>query len=270
LRNRFGVAAVALHGAHVLSYVPNNARPVIWMSEHSKFEPGQPIRGGVPVCWPWFGTDPRGRFGGHGFARLAAWQVARTETAPGGETTVKLALTEAMVSPEFLPRPFRLSLLVTLGAELVLALKIHNTGDQALEYSGALHTYFQVSDASRIQITGLEECDYFDSVLGVEGIQRGAIVIDREIDRIYKGTSGICRIVDPGFDRVIRVAKSGSTSTVVWNPWIAKSQRMPDFGDEEYHTMVCIEAANAPKAGDGRTLSPGASAELRQVISLQA
>ncbi|MPM19401.1 putative glucose-6-phosphate 1-epimerase [bioreactor metagenome] len=270
LSNRFGVATVALHGAHVMSYVPQGAHPVIWMSEHSKFEPGQPIRGGVPVCWPWFGPDPLSRFGGHGFARLVSWRVAQTETAPGGETSIALELTDHMVPAEFEPYPFKLELTVTLGPALVIALKVWNTGDRTVEYSGALHTYFAVADAAKIQITGLEDCDYFDSVLGAAGVQRGAIVIDREIDRIYKGTSGICRILDPGFDRVIRVAKSGSTSTVVWNPWIAKSQRMSDFGDEEYHTMVCIEAANAPRADDCRTLPPGGRAELRQIISLEA
>ena len=269
LRNRFGTASVTLHGAHVTGYTPTGARPVIWMSHFSKFAAGQPIRGGVPVCWPWFGPDPAGKFGGHGFARLLDWQVIKTETAPGGESSVKLELTDRMTPPEFAARPFRLSLTVTLGPELVIALKIRNTGSEVLEYSGALHTYFAVSDAAKIQVTGLEECEYFDKVLDTEGVQHGAIAIDREIDRVYRGTSGICAITDPGFNRVIKVAKSGSTSTVVWNPWIDKSRLMPDFGNEEYHTMVCVEAANAPAAGDNRKLAPGGMAELRQIIRVE-
>lgn len=268
LNNRFGEAKVMLHGAHLTSYTPNGAKPVVWMSRHSMYAEGQPIRGGVPVCWPWFGPDPGGKFGGHGFARLLDWQVILTETEPDGGTVIKLELTDRMVPEPFAPQPFRLTLTATLGPELVLALKIRNTGGEVLNYSGALHTYFAVSDAAKIRVTGLEECEYFDSVLGCDGIQHGAVTIDREIDRIYRGTSGICRIEDPGFNRVIRIAKSGSTSTVVWNPWIAKSKRMPDFGDEEYHTMVCVEAANAPRGNDSRKLPPGGMAELRQIIAL--
>ena len=269
LNNRFGEAKVMLHGAHLTSYTPAGAKPVVWMSRHSMYAENEPIRGGVPVCWPWFGPDPDGKFGGHGFARLLEWQTVRTETTPDGGSLIQLELTDRMVPERFAPQPFQLTLTVTLGAELVLALRIRNTGSEMLKYSGALHTYFAVSEAAQIQVTGLEECEYFDSVLGCEGVQHGAVVIDREIDRVYRGTSGICRIVDPGFRRAIRVAKSGSTSTVVWNPWIAKSKRMPDFGDEEYHTMVCVEAANAPRAGDNRKLVPGGMAELRQIIALE-
>jgi D-hexose-6-phosphate mutarotase len=149
------------------------------------------------------------------------------------------------------------------------ALKIFNTSDKVLNYSGALHSYFNVADSSVIQVEGLNDCAYADKVLNVEAVQSGNVVIDREIDRVYCGTSGIVRIIDPVFNRAIKVAKSGSTSTVVWNPWVEKSQRMADFGDEEYHTMVCVEAANAAAAGDDRSLIPGAMAELRQIISVE-
>ncbi len=269
LTNAFGQATVALHGAHVMSYIPAGENPVIWMSEKSLFGAGEPIRGGVPVCWPWFGPDPAGKFGGHGFARLSDWRVHDTAETPSGESAITFELDNTMVDAKFNAAPFRLELTVTLGSTLAIALKVFNTGADKLSYSGALHTYFKVGEASRISVEGLEECEYSDKVLNVEGVQHGGIVIDREIDRVYRNTSGICRIVDPDLKRVIRIAKAGSISTVVWNPWIAKSQRMSDFGDEEFHTMVCVEAANAPAAGDARELVPGGMAELRQVIGVE-
>ena len=268
LTNMFGEATVCLYGAHVMSYTPAGAVPVLWMSEKSMFTAGEPIRGGIPVCWPWFGADVTGKFGGHGYARVSMWNMISASQTPAGETTVTLALCDSNVDEKFAPQPFKLELSVTLGAALTVALKIYNTGTADLAYSGALHSYFNVADSAAIKVLGLEDCEYSDKVLNVEGVQNGAIVIDREIDRVYRRTSGIVNVEDPFFGRTIRIAKSGSTSTVVWNPWIEKSKKMPDFGDEEYHTMVCVEAANASAAADDRVLAPGAMAELRQMISL--
>lgn len=270
IKNGFGTVEMTLHGAHVMSYCPAGAVPVLWMSSKSMFQANEPIRGGIPVCWPWFGPDPAGKFGGHGFARVSVWSVSSVSKSPDGQNTVTLVLTEKDVDAKFSPQPFKLELSVTLGSALTVALKVYNSGTDNLAYSGALHSYFNVADSAAIQVEGLADCEYSDKVLNVESVQSGAVVIDREIDRVYRRTSGIVRVVDPVFGRVIRIAKSGSTSTVVWNPWIEKSQRMPDFGDEEYHTMVCVEAANAPgAAADDRVLSPGAMAEIRQMITLE-
>ena len=268
LANASGEATLTLYGAHVMSYTPAGALPVLWMSEKSMFSDGDPIRGGIPVCWPWFGPDVTGKFGGHGYARVSLWKMVSAEQTPAGETRVTLALTDSDVDAKFAPQPFKLEFTVTLGASLTVALKVSNTGSKALAYSGALHSYFNVADSAAIKVTGLEDCEYADKVLNVDGVQSGAIIIDREIDRVYCRTSGEVKVEDPGFGRVIRVAKSGSTSTVVWNPWIEKSKKMPDFGDEEYHTMVCVEAANAPAAADDKVLAPGETAELTQTISL--
>ena len=268
LTNAFGEAALTLYGAHVMSYTPAGALPVLWMSEKSMFTAGEPIRGGIPVCWPWFGPDVTGKFGGHGYARVSLWQMVAAGQTPAGETAVTLALSDKDVDEKFAPQPFKLELTVTLGAELAVALKISNTGTEKLAYSGALHSYFNVADSAAIKVHGLEDCEYSDKVLNVEGKQAGAIIIDREIDRVYRNTTGVVKVEDPVFGRVIKVSKSGSTSTVVWNPWIEKSRKMPDFGDEEYHTMVCVEAANAPAAADDRVLAPGESAVLAQTFGI--
>lgn len=269
LANSFGEMTMSLYGAHIMSYQPAGAIPVLWMSGKSMFQAGEPIRGGIPVCWPWFGPDPNGKFGGHGYARVSMWHLVNTVQAPNGETSVTLSLTETDVAEKFAPQPFKLELTVTLGCALTVALKVYNTGSENMTYSGALHSYFNVADSAAIKVEGLSGCEYLDKVLNCSGVQESDVVIDREIDRVYCRTSGICKVNDPVFGRVIKVAKSGSTSTVVWNPWIEKSQKMPDFGDEEYHTMVCVEAANVPAADDARTLAPGAMGELRQIISIE-
>lgn len=269
ISNSFGEASLLLHGAHVMSYQPVGAVPVLWMSAESMFKDNEPVRGGIPVCWPWFGPDASGKFGAHGFARISDWSLVSAVQNPSGESSITMQLTEKDVDAKFAPQPFKLLFTVTLGSSLVVNLKICNTGTEDLAYSGALHTYFNVADSSAIKIEGLDDCVYLDKVLDVEARQSGDVIIDREIDRVYGGTSGIVRIKDDVFNRVIKVAKAGSNSTVVWNPWVDKSKRMPDFGDEEYHTMVCVEATNAPAFGDDRVLAPGAVAELRQVIGLE-
>ena len=268
LTNSFGEADLTLYGAHVMNYTPAGAVPVLWMSEKSMFTAGDPIRGGIPVCWPWFGPDVTGRFGGHGYARVSLWNMVAANQTAAGETSVTLALSDKDVDAKFAAQAFKLELTVTLGAALNVTLKISNTGSENLSYSGALHSYFNVADSAAIKVLGLEDCEYSDKVLNVEGVQNGAIIIDREIDRVYRNTTGEVKVEDPVLKRTICIAKSGSTSTVVWNPWIEKSIKMPDFGNEEYHTMVCVEAANASAAADDRVLAPGAVAELQQTISL--
>ena len=268
LTNSFGEADLTLYGAHFMNYTPAGAVPVLWMSEKSMFTAGDPIRGGIPVCWPWFGPDVTGKFGGHGYARVSLWSMVAASQTADGETSVTLALSDKDVDAKFAPQAFKLELTVTLGAALNVVLKINNTGSENLAYSGALHSYFNVADSAAIKVLGLENCEYSDKVVNVEGVQNGAIIIDREIDRVYRNTTGVVNVEDPVLKRTIRIAKSGSTSTVVWNPWIEKSIKMPDFGNEEYHTMVCVEAANASAAADDRVLTPGAVAELQQTISL--
>ena len=256
LSGEFGGALVSLYGGHVVEYTLPDSEPVLWMSGKSLFAAGSPLRGGVPVCFPWFGPAPEGKSGSHGFVRTAMWDVAAAGMAPAGGVFVTL---------NFRSEPFELFYTVTLGRMLTLSLEIENHSAEEFRFGGALHTYFNVSDAERIAVEGLDGLSYLDKVIGGGGIQRGTLVIDREIDRIFDGCGSV-RIVDPGFRREILIDKSGSDSTVVWNPWIDKSKRMADFGDDEYHTMVCVEAARVPAAGDEGIVPPGASVELRQVI----
>ncbi len=269
VQNPLADARISTYGAHVTSYTPNGQRPVLWMSRMSWFESGKPIRGGVPICWPWFGAAPVEGQPSHGFARISQWEVENVRELESGETVVTLELPEAAVDPALLRFSFRLELEIIVGRSLELVLTMVNASDSPQQVTGALHSYFSVAAAEEIVVRGLSDVGYEDRVVGapvVYGhIQKGDIGIDREVDRIYHGT-GAVEIFDPGFNRVIRVEKSGSAATVVWNPWIRKSHAMPDFGDEEYHTMVCIEAANA--SVDARTLMPGEIHRLGQKITV--
>ncbi|MCC7264779.1 MAG: D-hexose-6-phosphate mutarotase [Candidatus Latescibacteria bacterium] len=256
--------SLVLQGAHALHFQPRGQAPVLWASQRSFYAPGRPIRGGIPLCWPWFGghaTDPGKP--GHGFVRTMAWQVLATRTSPAG-TLIELGLEHTPETLALWPHPFSLRLRACFGERLRVELQVTNSGEQPMTFSGALHSYLAVGDAAGIQIEGLEGSSYFDKVGATPQRQEGPIRISAETDRVYQDTLAECRIIDPGLGRRICIAKEGSRSTVVWNPWIAKAARMEDFGDLEYQTMVCVETANA--APDQRTLAPGAAHCLQATI----
>jgi glucose-6-phosphate 1-epimerase len=251
LEHQGATAVVALQGGHVLRYVPAGARPVLWLSRMAYDAPGKAIRGGVPVCWPWFGPHPDNpALPQHGFVRTALWRVLET-----GVGSLRLGLHENAQTMQLWPYRWSLDLLVTLGDGLEIALTMRNTGDTEWSCTGALHSYFAVSDASTISISGLEQCVYHDKVTGAEAVQPGLVTISGEVDRVYRDTTATCVIDDPGWQRQIVIQKAGSRSTVVWNPWQEKAARMADFGDDEYMAMVCVETANA--GDDIVRLAPG-------------
>lgn len=263
-------AEICLHGAHLMKFVPAGAVPVLWMSKSSWFEPDRPIRGGVPICWPYFGAAADPALPAHGFARLSEWNLAEIDSSEKGMTRVALTLSPADVTAVPVPFPFELRMEFVIGKVLQMTLTMKNCSDSEQIITDALHTYFNVKSAGAITISGLDGVSYEDRVVGAKvfgGVQDGDIRIDREVDRVYLDTADAVEIHDPGYDRTILVEKFGSESTVVWNPWIRKSQAMPDFGDDEYHTMVCIEAVNAAK--DRRILAPGATHVISQRITLK-
>lgn len=268
IRNAGAEAVVALHGGHVLSYVPHGGRDLLWLSKFSYFAPGKPIRGGIPVCWPWFGAHPEDpALPAHGFARLQEWEVQRTTVLASGAAQLSLRLPER---PEFSrgwPHRFTLELVVTMSDRLEVELIAGNPGPAPYSFTAALHNYFTVGEIATTTVTGLDGVAYLDTVGGADRgeLQHGPIQFTAETDRIYFNTDSPCFIHDPALGRTIRVAKSGSRTTVVWNPWIAKSARMPDFGDAEYLGMLCVETANA--RADTIVLAPGQSHRLKTIIS---
>lgn len=252
LVNPAGRAVVTLAGAHVAEYAPAGQEEVLFMSARSEFASGKAIRGGVPVCFPWFGAPPEGRSGSHGWARISDWELLE---ADAGQAVFGL-----------IREGYRLRYTVTPGAKLEMRLEVENLSDRKATFSGALHTYLRVGDAERVEVAGLEGVTYRDALTGERRIQSGPVIIDREVDRAYLSDAEVM-VLDPVLARRIVIAKSGSGTTMVWNPWIAKSRRMPDFGDDEYRDMLCIEAALVPAVGDQRTLAPGERAALSQTVT---
>jgi len=270
VRNAHAAAAIALQGADVTGFQPHGQEPVLFLSRHAVYASGKAIRGGIPICWPWFGphpTDPTKP--DHGFARTRPWSVLATMAMPDGAARVRLGLTDDAETRALWPYAFALELVVTVGATLEVTLVARNTGHEPFVCGGALHSYFHVGDVTAITIQGLEGTAYVDKVAGDRPkVQQGPVTIAGETDRVYTGTTASCTIVDPTLGRRVTVAKEGSRSTVVWNPWRDKARRLADFGDDEYTEMVCVEVANA--GADTVTVPPGGEHRLGTTISAVA
>ena len=270
INNQQAQASIALQGAHVMTFQPAGEQPVIWLSPAAKLVQGKSIRGGVPICWPWFGAHATdSSFPGHGFARTVPWQVETSAALPDGGTRINFELPQSSIPAAQWPHACRARLIVTVSKTLTVELITENTGKAPFEIGEALHTYFAISDVGDMRITGLEGCTYLDKVgVAQSRTQQGAIQISSEVDRIYIDTEAECVIEDRGWNRRIRIAKRGSRSTVVWNPWLEKAAKMGDFGsDTGYRGMVCVESGNA--ANNVVSVAPGATHSLHVVYSTE-
>lgn len=258
---------IYLHGAHVTSWRPLGTE-VLWVSDRAVYRPGTAIRGGVPICFPWFAGGPDGTASpAHGFARTAEWGVVGG-TTDGRWVEVILALTDTEPTRALWPYPFACDYRVRMGEnELALLLTVTNTGDEPFTFEEALHAYFGVSDVRHVQVTGLEGASYLDMVPGADRgphVLTGPVTFAGEVDRTFQGTAATAVIRDGA--RSVTVARDGSNSAIVWNPWIDKAAAMGDFGDDEWTGMVCVETANAK--ADAITLAPGAEHTMSAYISV--
>jgi glucose-6-phosphate 1-epimerase len=261
-----------LHGAHVCGWQPRDqAHPVLWMSARSMFAAGRPIRGGVPICFPWFGPHPnRTDAPAHGFARIQPWTLDRVSTESDGTVVARFTLVSNEASRAFeADVEFEALYTVRFGAALGLELTVTNTGRAAFGFEEALHTYLAVGDARRVALGGLAGAEYYDKTDGRKRKREGdePVRFAAETDRLYVGTAATVTLDDPDFGRRLRIAKSGSGSTVVWNPWVAKSAAMPDFGDDEWTGMACVETANA--ADNAVHLDAGARHAMTAAVSVE-
>ncbi|MFN3544770.1 MAG: dihydroxy-acid dehydratase [Thiobacillus sp.] len=273
--NHGGRATICLQGAHLVSYRPKSQQaPVVWVSDAAKFAPGKSIRGGVPVCWPWFGPhDSESGFPAHGFARTVPWEVVGTRRRSDARTEICLQLVETDATRAQWPYATRLTLTIIVGDKLEVKLATTNTSDAPVKIGEALHTYFQISDIGAVKVEGLEGCEYHDKVEGfARKKQKGDIAFGGEVDRVYVNTGTDCVIVDPGLKRRIRIAKTGSQSTVVWTPWSEKAEKMGDMGKGKsgagWREMVCVESGNA--MDNVVTVAPGATHTLAVTYSVEA
>ena len=268
--NSLASASLALQGAQLLTWAPTGHHPVIWLSKDARYQLGKSVRGGLPLCWTWFGPHVSdSSFIGHGFARTACWEVSATETLGDGSNSIVFRLVSSDEHYQYWPYSTPLELHVVVGRELTMELHTRNIGVSPVTIGQAFHTYFEISDIRNVSIRGLDGCRYLDKVDGgKEKRQSGPVTFSGETDRIYLDTDAECVIEDPGMSRRISIGKRGSFSTVVWNPWVEKAAKLGDMGETVYLNMVCVESANA--ADDVVTLQPGENLMLAVNYAVEA
>jgi glucose-6-phosphate 1-epimerase len=261
-------ALVLLSGGQVLSWGHHGEKPVVWLSEKATFQPGKSARGGVPVCWPWFGAHAEDKSKpAHGFARNLPWQIAASAIDPDGAPQVKLRLEDSDATHALWPYKFALELTITAGDALQLEMSSTNRDDKPFTITEALHTYFAIGDIHQATVGGLDSARYWDKTQGFAQLtQDGAVSFSGETDRVYQSEAE-CTIEDPAWGRRIRIAKAGSRSTVVWNPWVEISTKMEGMGETAFEGMLCVESANAME--DSVVVAPGASHMLMARYSVE-
>ena len=217
------------------------------MSPRAVFAAGTPIRGGVPISFPWFASHPTDASKpAHGFARTRTWQVADVTRDTSGDVRVALRLAADAETRALWSAGFALSLTLSLGAALEMTAEVENVGDDAIVYELAMHTYLAVGDVEAVRIRGLEGARYVDKVDGgKEKIAGGEpLAIAGETDRVFLDTTTTCIVDDPVLGRRLRVEKRESRATVVWNPGRERARAMRDIGEDGWRGFVCVETAN--------------------------
>lgn len=245
--NAHATAAISMQGAQVVSWVPQGEKEVIWVSGDASYAPGKSLRGGIPICWPWFGAhDERADWPAHGFARTSMWQLEETEELGNGDSRLYFSMRATDQNRSMWPSDVSLSYIVTVGKKLEMELITHNNGTEAVVIGDALHTYFAVGDIDHTVVLGLDETEYLDKLDDfARKTQSGAVSIESEVDRVYVDTTSECVIDDAANQRKIVIIKNGSHSTVVWNPWEETANKMGDLGEDGYKRMLCVESCNA-------------------------
>jgi glucose-6-phosphate 1-epimerase len=243
-------AHVYLQGAHVALFQPAEAEPVLFLSKLSVFRDGKTIRGGVPIIFPWFGNHKtNSSLPAHGFVRTRFWSVSDSGVLTDGRVKLVMEQSDDEATRALWPHAFLAKFTVVLGEKLELKLEVLNKGETAFQFEEALHSYFRVGDIRQISVTGLKDTDYIDKVDGMRLKRQAdsAVTFEGETDRVYLDTETACVIADPSLNRNIFIEKSGSASTVVWNPWSEKAVLVSDLGDDEWQSMVCVETGNADR-----------------------
>ena len=260
-----GTGEVYFLGANVTSWKPAGREEVLFASSQLRWEEGRAIRGGVPICFPWFGgkaDDPKAP--AHGFVRTKTWQLESISQS-GDAVTVSMLTESNEDTKKWLSAEFRLVYRVTFDSELGLELEVNNIGQTPLHFEEALHAHHRVGNIEKTLVRGLDAIHYLDKTdSNREKIQRGEIAVISETDRVYLDTSDSIEVDDPVLQRRTRVRKESSRTTVVWNPWVEKAHSLPDFGDEEWTNMICIETSNVSDYAP--TLAPGQQHRMKALV----
>ncbi len=269
INNRFGAAVITLAGAHVMSYRPHGGREMLWTSPTAAYEISNAMRGGIPICWPWFAyqdQDPQSATL-HGFARRQVFTVVETRVLSGGGTLLRLVASNSPATYAEWLHLFQLTVTITLSQSLHLAWSARNLGSQPYTYTGAFHPYFAVSNVHNLILHGLEGSAYLDKNEQFQRkMQSGKVTFPGPIDRVYLETTANLAIEDPGFLRTIFLRKAGSRTSVVWNPG-QEDANIPDVGAGQHQYFLCVEAANA--ADDRVTVEPGGEVGLEMDLHVE-
>ncbi len=258
---------VYLLGANVTSWKPSGAEEALFVSAKSRWEDGVAIRGGVPICFPWFGGKAGdAKAPAHGFARTKVWKLDSIARS-GGAVTVSMFTESDPSTKKWWNADFRLVYRVTFGRELQMELALKNSGAAPLRFEEALHSYYRVGDVEKARVRGLDRMKYTDKTDARRvKTQEGDVVITSETDREYLDTPHEVELEDPVLRRRIRIANENSRTTVVWNPWIAKAKAMSDFGDDEWKQMLCVENTNVSEFAVD--VAPGAEHRMKAIIGV--
>ena len=256
-----------LHGAHVTCWRPAGGEEVLFLSSKSRWEEGQAIRGGIPVCFPWFrgkADDPHAP--AHGFVRTRSWQLYSI-VENNGAVAVTMFIESDEQTRHWWPAEFRLAHRVTFASELKLELVCINTGKTPFRFEEALHTYNRVSDIGKVRLQCLDATSFLDNTdSNKQKTQLGDVVIASRTDNAFIDTEAATDLVDPGLQRRIRLKKTNSSTTVVWNPWQEGARSLRDLGDGEWKQFLCVEASNI--MGAAVTVAPAQEHTLSTVLSV--
>jgi len=265
---RSASAEIYLHGAQVTSWQPAGAEEVIFLSKHSHWEDGRAIRGGIPVCFPWFrakADDPEAP--AHGFVRTREWQLDSVIAEEDGSVIAVFSTESDGSTRRWWPNSFHLALRITIGSTLGLELTAANTGSEPFSFEEALHTYFRVGHAERVRVRGLDGVSYLDNVdQNHEKTQSGDLVLTGTTDNAYLNIPSVAELVDPVLRRTLRTEKENSHTTVVWNPWQHGAASLSDLGADEWQQMTCVEASNI--LSSAVRLEPGQEHTMRAKLSI--
>jgi D-hexose-6-phosphate mutarotase len=263
-------AELYLQGGHLTRWQPHGAASVLFLSPRATYAPGRAIRGGVPLVFPWFGahaTDPQAPI--HGFARTRSWRLVTSGPGADGSIVLELTLEHDEATRRLWPPAFTLRYRVTVGEVLNLALEVVNTSPAPFTFEAALHTYLAVGDIEAVAVSGLEHTTYIDKVDVFTRKRQGAepLRLTGETDRVFLGTRARCIVDDRVLGRRLVVDKEGSATTVVWNPWAARTREISDLGADDWRRMICVETANA--ADDAVTLPAGEHHVLSATVRVE-
>ncbi|MGA8107958.1 MAG: D-hexose-6-phosphate mutarotase [Acidobacteriaceae bacterium] len=261
-------AELYLHGAHLTSWQPDEQDEVLFLSDRSMWEDDQPIRGGIPICFPWFrAKSDNPNAPKHGFVRIRSWQLDSVALNPDGSVTVAASTFADDFSRRWWPFDFRLTYRLHIGRSLQLELIVANTGSDPFIFEEALHTYFHVGLAQRVEVRGLDGVAFLDNTDGNRRkIQSGPLVFSRTTDNAYLDAPSPVDLVDPVLRRTLTTAKENSASTVVWNPGREGAASIPDLGEEEWQKMACVEASNVLTCAV--TLPPGQEHRMAATLTV--